>query len=74
MVRYFGFCFTRYERGAGGITPFRAACDRDNTQEIVPLAETVLFKILVLEHRGLSSAKRLHKENTDWDNGILLGR
>ena len=34
MVRYAGFRVTRYARGAGGITPFRAAHDRDYTQEI----------------------------------------
>ena len=44
-----------------GITPFRAAYDRDDTQEIVPLAETILFKILAPDHRGLSSGRRLHK-------------
>ena len=36
MVRCAGFCVTRYARGAGGITPFRAAYDREYTQEIVP--------------------------------------
>ena len=46
VVRYSGFCATRYERGAGGIIPFRATCDRDYTQEIFPSAETILFKIL----------------------------
>ena len=40
------FCVTRYARGAGGITPFRAAYDRDYTKEILPLAEIILFKIL----------------------------
>ena len=41
----------RYARGAGGITPFGAAHDRDYTQEIAPFAEIVLFKILAPEHR-----------------------
>ena len=54
------FCAARYARGAGGITLFRAASDRDYLQEIVPFAETVLFKIMAPEHRGLSSVKRLH--------------
>ena len=35
---------TRRTRGAGGITPFRAAYDREYTQETVPLAEAILFK------------------------------
>ena len=34
-------CVTRYARGAGGLTPFRAAYDRDYTQETVSFAETV---------------------------------
>ena len=59
-VRYAGFCVTRYARGAGDITPFRAAYDQDYTQEIVPFAENVLFKILASKHRGLSLGKRLH--------------
>ena len=54
MVRYAGFLFTRYGRGAGDITPFREAFDRDYTKEIAPVAETVLFKIFAPEHRGLS--------------------
>ena len=29
LVEHAGFCVTRYTRGAGGITPFRAAYDRD---------------------------------------------
>ena len=74
MVRYYGFCFTRSARGAGGITPFRAAHDRDCTQQVVPLAETVLFKIVAVEHRGLSSGKRLHEGDTAWDKGIWLGK
>ena len=61
MVRYAGFCVTRYARGAGGIPPFWAANDRDFTQEIVPFADVVLFKILAPKHRGLPSGKRLHK-------------
>ena len=56
-----GFCVTRCARGGGGITPFRAAHDRDYTQELAPFAETVLFKIMAPEHRGLSSGNRLHK-------------
>ena len=72
MVRYSGFCFTRSARGAGGITPFRAAHDRDRTQRVVPLAETV--KIVASEHRGLSSGKRLHEGDTAWDKGIWLGK
>ena len=47
---------------SGGVTPF------------LPFADTVLFKILAPEHRGLSSGKRLHKGNTAWDTGIWLGR
>ena len=74
MVRYYGFSFTRSARGAGGITPFRAAHDRDHTQRVVPLAETVLFKIVAREHRGLSSGKRLHEGDTAWDKGIWLGK
>ena len=42
MVRYSGFCVTRYACGASGTTPFRAVYDRDYTQEIVPLAGTIL--------------------------------
>ena len=42
----------------------RAANDRDYTHEIVPLAETILFKILAPEHRGLSAGTRLHKGDT----------
>ena len=38
MVRYAGFRVTRCARGAGGITPLRAAYDQDYTQEIVPFA------------------------------------
>ena len=64
MVRHAGFCVTRRACGAGGITPFRAAYDRDHTQEIVPFAESIVFKILAPEHRGLSSGKRLHKGDT----------
>ena len=74
MVRYSGFCVTRYARGAGGITPFRAAYDRDLTQETVPFADTILLNILAQEHRGLSSGKRLHKGDTAWDRGIWLGK
>ena len=61
MVRYAGFCVTKYVRGAGGVTPFRAAYARDYTQFFVPFAETVLFKTLAPEHRGLSSGKTLQK-------------
>ena len=59
MVRYYGLCVTRYSRRAGGITTFRAACDHYYTQEFVPLAETIMFKIMSPEHRGLLSGKRL---------------
>ena len=41
FVKHAGFCVTWYARRAGGITPFRAANDRDYTQEIVPFAEIV---------------------------------
>ena len=54
-VRCVGFFVTRY--AWSDTTPFRAAYDRDYTQEIVPFAETVLFKLLA-EHRGLSSGKQ----------------
>ena len=74
LVRHAGFCVTRYARGAGGITPFRAAYDRDYTQEIVPFAETALFKIMAPEHRGLSSGRGLHKGDTAWEKGIWLGK
>ena len=74
MVGYAGFCVTRYARETGCITPFRAAYDRDYTQKTVPFAETILFKILVPEHRGLSSGKRLRKGHAAWDKGIWLGK
>ena len=73
LVRHAGFCVTRYARGAGGITPFRAY-DRDYTQEIVPFAKTALFKIMAPEHRGLLSGRRLYKGDTAWENGIWLGK
>ena len=72
-VRNARSCITRYARGAGGSTPFRAACDRDYRQEVVPFAETVLFKILEPEHCGLSSGRSVHVGHTAWDKGILLG-
>ena len=74
LVRHAGICVTRYARGAGGITPFRAAYDRDYTQEIVPFAKTALFKIKAPEHLGLSSGRRLHKEDTAWEKGTSLGQ
>ena len=74
MVRNSGFCVTRYVRGAGGTTASRAAYVRDYTQEIVALAETILFMILASEHRGMSSGKRLQKSDTAWCNGIWLGK
>ena len=43
-------------------------------RRFVPFAQTVLFKILAPEHRGLSSGKRPHKGDTVWDQGIWLGR
>ena len=70
MVRYAGFCVTRYARGAGCITPFRAAYDRDDTHEIVPFAETILFKILGTGTSCIVVGKRLYKEDTAWDKGI----
>ena len=73
MVRYAGFSVTRYARGAGGITPFWAACDRDYTQEIVPFAATVLFKSLAPKHSGLSTGRRNLHGDTVWDKGIWLG-
>ena len=63
-----------YARGAVGFTPFRAAYDRDLSQEIVAFAEPILFKILATEHRGLSSGQRLHKGDTAWEKGIWLGK
>ena len=74
MVRYAGFCVTRYARGAGGITSFRAAYNRDLPQDTVSFAEPVLFKILAPEHRGLSSGKTLHKGDTAWEKGIWFGK
>ena len=44
LAKHTEFCVTRYARGSGGITPFKAAYDRDYTQKIVPVAETALFK------------------------------
>ena len=67
-----GFCVTRYARGAVGITQFRAACDRDYTQENDPLAETFLFKMMAPEHRGLSSGRRLHKRGHCVGQGNLV--
>ena len=74
LVRHAGFCVTRYARGAGGITPFRAAYDQDYTQEIVPFAKTALFKIKAPEHLGLSSGRRLRKGDTTWEKGTSLGQ
>ena len=74
LVRHAGFCVTRYTRGAGDITPFRAAYDPDYKQEIVPVAETVSFKIMAPEHRGLSSGRGLHKGDTAWEKGTSLGQ
>ena len=72
LVRHAGFCVTRYARGAGGITPLRAAYDRDYTQEIVPFGETALFKIMAPEHRGLLSGRRLYKGDTALEKGTSL--
>ena len=71
-VKHAEFCVTRYARRAGGITPFRAANDRDYTQKIVPVAETTLLKIMAPEHRGWSSGRRLHKGDTAWDKRNMV--
>ena len=46
VVRHAGFCVTRYARGAGGTTPFRAAYDRDYTQEICSVCTDCLVQDL----------------------------
>ena len=68
LVKHSGFCVGRYARGAGGITPFRVAYDRDYTLGIVPFVV-----ILALERRGLSSVTRFHKGDTVWTKGIRSG-
>ena len=76
MVGYSVFCVTRYSRGAGGITPFRATYDRDYTQEIVPLAENqdlgtrtpwiVVAKVTTLSTplgRGVMGVRTIRRRN-----------
>ena len=67
-LRNCGFCVTRYARGAGGITSFRAAYDRDYTREIVPLTEkpqTVVWKeTLQRGHRVTPRARSWEKERS----------
>ena len=53
----------------GPDAPTRAACDREYTQEVVPLEEAVLLNILAPEHRGLSSGKTHRKGDTAWSKG-----
>ena len=69
-----GFRVARYARGASAITLSRAAYDQDHTQQTVPLAETIFFETLALDHRGLSSVRRLHNGDTAWSKEIWLGR
>ena len=44
LIGHAGFCVTRYARGAGGITPFRAAYDRDYTQENCSICRNCLVQ------------------------------
>ena len=44
------------------------------TQEIVPFAETILFKIFAPEHRVLSSGQRIHQGDTVYDKRIWFGK
>ena len=54
---WFDILVRRYARGAGGVTPFRSACDRDY-EEIVTCADTIWLKILVLDHRRDSDSMK----------------
>ena len=58
----------------GGITPIRAAYDRDYTQEIVPLAETILFQSLATEHIVDCRGKVTPEGGHCLDRGIWFGK
>ncbi len=51
-------------RGGDGVSAYRAAYDRDYTQELVPFGETVMYKEPVPAHSGLRGGRRQHRGGT----------
>ena len=74
LMRHSAWLLARYHVKASGRTCFNEAFDTHYSSEILPFAETVLFREPRPDHNRLSQGRRQRKGEPQFERGIWLGR
>eukprot|EP00435_Cladocopium_sp_Y103_P027470 s353_g6.t1 len=74
LVRWCSFLRSRFAVKANQRTAYQDAFDTSYTSQILPFAETVLFKVPISKARRAHNRAVITKGDTTWRQGIFLGR
>ena len=74
IARHAGWLLTRCKIKGNGCAPYQDAYGTEYSEEMLNIAETVLFRLPFPDHRRISGKRTLHKGDSVWERGISCGR